>query len=103
MTPPLVLRGLATAKAGALQGSAPPEEGIKRHDFALAKSCFAKLESCVAKLGERPAAQQLPRFGEEVGVGTVLIALTLGPNIHHFSDRFRLESRGERQSLSPRS
>ena len=31
-------------------------------------------------------------LGGTVGVGTVLIALTLGPNIHHFSDRFRLEA-----------
>jgi uncharacterized membrane protein YczE len=30
-------------------------------------------------------------LGGTVGVGTVLIALTIGPNIHHFSDRFRLE------------
>ena len=30
-------------------------------------------------------------LGGTVGVGTVLIALTLGPNIHLFTDRFRLE------------
>jgi len=28
-------------------------------------------------------------LGGTVGVGTVLIALTIGPNIHHFAERFR--------------
>lgn len=30
-------------------------------------------------------------LGGTVGVGTVLIALTIGPNIHHFLERFRLD------------
>ena len=30
-------------------------------------------------------------LGGTVGIGTVLIALTLGPNIHHFLERFRLD------------
>jgi uncharacterized membrane protein YczE len=30
-------------------------------------------------------------LGGTVGVGTVLMALTIGPNIHHFLERFRLE------------
>lgn len=30
-------------------------------------------------------------LGGTVGVGTVLIAATIGPNIHHFLDRFRLQ------------
>ena len=30
-------------------------------------------------------------LGGTVGLGTVLIALTIGPNIHHFAERFRLE------------
>ena len=30
-------------------------------------------------------------LGGTVGIGTVLIALSLGPNIHHFLERFRLD------------
>ena len=30
-------------------------------------------------------------LGGTVGIGTVLLALTIGPNIHHFLERFRLE------------
>lgn len=34
-------------------------------------------------------------LGGTVGVGTVLLAVTIGPNIHHFLDRFRLQSAPE--------
>jgi uncharacterized membrane protein YczE len=30
-------------------------------------------------------------MGGTVGIGTVLLALTIGPNIHHFLERFRLD------------
>jgi uncharacterized membrane protein YczE len=34
-------------------------------------------------------------LGGTIGVGTVLIAATIGPNIHHFLDRFRLRTATE--------
>jgi uncharacterized membrane protein YczE len=30
-------------------------------------------------------------LGGTIGFGTVLLALTIGPNLHHFLERFRLE------------
>lgn len=39
-------------------------------------------------------------LGGSVGVGTVLLALTIGPNIHHFAHRFRLAPHGDRELVT---